>query len=69
MATGRETKEYIIEKMKQFVDENACEPREVEIPMLMALDLGKCTHDELGSLSGKFSEVGVKSLRTRVYSA
>ena len=62
MATGREARASIIDGKAEFIEQHERNPSLVRLPVLMANDFAKSTHDEIGDLSEQLLIKGIDVL-------
>lgn len=62
MSTGTETLHQIIDAETEYVTEHGESPRVLKLPVLMAIELAKCDHDDLGDLTDRISRDGITVL-------
>ncbi|OQC28565.1 MAG: hypothetical protein BWX70_01794 [Verrucomicrobia bacterium ADurb.Bin070] len=65
--TGREAKDLIDAKIKEYVRTNHCKPKLIHLPVLIAHDLEKSGLSDLGSLLEAMSKNGIEALETYGY--
>ena len=65
--TGREAKDLLDAKIKEYVRANHTNPKLIHLPVLIAHDLEKCGSSELGSLGEAMFKDGIDALEKYGY--
>jgi len=65
--TGREAKDLLEAKIKDYVRTNHSNPRLIHLPVLIAHDLQKCSLSELGALGAAMFKDGINALEKHGY--
>ena len=65
--TGREAKDLLDAKIKEYVRANHTNPKLIHLPVLIAHDLEKCSLSELGPLLEAMAKEGIDALEKHGY--